>query len=235
MDVDAEVVSNANVTQGSEQWHRARLGKVTSSCFGKVMSKARSGGGMSQTAATYLTQLVGERLTGRPAEEISSKYIDHGNKYEPVARSLYQFQANTDLAVVQTGFIDHPEIPMCGGSPDSLVGDVGLNEIKCPFNMANHLKVIEADVVLDPMYRWQCQGNIWVTQREWIDYVSFCPYMPWDLQLHVMRVYRNEDMIEELEERIPQFLEQIEIKIDKIKNNIRSTWSDQSGEEKESK
>ncbi|MEM6363311.1 MAG: lambda exonuclease family protein [Planctomycetota bacterium] len=211
-----QVASEAELRQGTPEWYLARMGKVTSSCFGKLMTKARSGGGMSQTALTYMNQLIAERMTGRPAEEIGSKYIDWGNEHEPTARQLYQWSMKGDHTLRQVGFVNHPTIDMVGGSPDCLIDDDGVMEIKCPYTAANHLKVIEGNVITDKDYKWQCQGNLWVTGRQWLDYVSFHPLFPEPMQLFVIRVPRDEDMIDELDEKVPRFLEQMAIRIKKI-------------------
>lgn len=203
--------------QNTPEWREARVGKVTSSCLGKVMTKARSGGGMGQTAQTYMMELIGERLTGLPADEIHSKYIEWGHRHEPDARSLYA--AYSSETVSRVGFVEHPTIRGFGGSPDSLVGEKGVNEIKCPFTQRNHLEVIRANEIVDKDYQWQCQGNMAVTGREWLDYVSFHPMFPEELRFHVIRVERDDDMIEELEETVIRFLEQMEKRIEVIYNN----------------
>lgn len=217
-------VAQAELVQGSPEWHAARLGKATASCFGKIMTKARSGGGVSATAATYMAELIGERLTGRPAEEIKSKYLDWGHEHEPTARQLYHWHLPGEHTLRQVGFVDHPSVPMAGGSPDCLVDDDGVVEIKCPYNASKHLQTIEEDAVTDKDYAWQCQGNLWVTGRKWLDYVSFHPSMPEEIQLHVIRVERDDDMIEELEEKVPRFLDQLELKMARISTRARKFW-----------
>ena len=203
--------------QGSPAWHAARLGKVTSSNAGKAMSKGR-GSSPSQTAVSYMRQLICERLSGKPTEVPPNKYIDHGNEYEATARDLYSFW-NQD--VTECGFIPHPTILWCGGSPDGLVGDDGTIEIKCPYTLEKHFATIEEDRVVDPNYLWQCHSHIWVTNRQWCDFVSFHPDAPDELQLHVVRVERDEDKIDDLNTRIPQFLGQVEERISKVKSNIK--------------
>ncbi len=197
--------------QGTQEWLLERLGKVTSSRIGDVMTKARGGEGISKTALTYMAQLIAEQLTGKPTESPLPPYIaDWGHKHEPVARSLYQWMVGLDVR--QTGFILHPSIPFVGGSPDSLVGLDGLMEIKCPVNPRVHLETIEAGGCTDDSYMWQCQGNLWVTDRKWIDYVSFHPAFPEDMQLFVKRYERDEDAIDELELKILRFVEHMKLR-----------------------
>lgn len=201
--------------QGSQEWLLERLGKVTSSRFGDVMTKARSGDGMSKTALTYMAQLIAERLTGKPTDSPLPPYIaDWGHKHEPVARAMYQFMVGQDVR--QTGFCVHPDLPDVGGSPDSLVGAEGVMEIKCPINPRIHLETIEAGGCTDDGYMWQCQGNLWVTGRKWIDYVSFHPAFPEDMQLFAVRYERDEDAIEDLLDKVQRFSLQTSIRLANI-------------------
>jgi len=211
----------AELIQGSPEWYALRCGNVTASCFGKLSGKGRSGGGWTQTAITYMTQVMAERITGVPQDEIQSKYLDHGNRHEPTARQLYQWNLSTRQELKQVGFVDHPEVKFCGGSPDCLVGDDGVVEIKCPYHVHNHLQNIEQDGTDNKDYHWQMQGNLWITGRQWCDFVSFHPFVPEALQFHVVRYERDEDVIEELEERIPRALEQVAIRVKNIEQRVR--------------
>jgi len=168
-----------------------------------------------------MTQVLAERITGKPQDEISSKYLDHGNQHEPTARQLYQWHLSARQELKQVGFVDHPTIPFCGGSPDCLIGDDGLLEIKCPYNVHNHLANIESDGTSDRDYIWQMQGNLWITGRKWCDFVSFHPFVPESLRFHVVRYERDEDVIDEIEERIPRALEQVEIRVKNIEQRVR--------------
>jgi len=216
----------AELIQGSKEWYAARCGKITASCFGKLAGSGRSGGGWTQTALSYMTQVVAERITGRPQDEISSKYLDHGNEHEPTARQLYQWHMSERQELKQVGFVDHPTLPGCGGSPDCLVGDDGLLEIKCPYNVSNHFANIESDGTSDRDYIWQMQGNLWITGRQWCDFVSFHPFVPESLQFHVVRYTLDEDVIEELAERIPRALEQVAIRIERLEQRVRLSAGD---------
>lgn len=212
--------------QGSPEWYAARCGKITASCFGKLAGSGRSGGGFTQTAITYMTQVLAERLTGVPQDEIQSKYLDHGNKHEPTARQLYQWHLTDRVEIKQVGFVDHPTIPFCGGSPDALIGDDGVLEIKCPYNVHNHIANIENDGTLDRDYIWQMQGNLWITGRHWCDFVSFHPFVPEPLQFHVVRYELDEDVIEEIAEKVPRALEQIAIRSQRLEERVRLSVAD---------
>ena len=210
----------AELVQGSPEWLAARCGNITASCFGKLAGSGRSGG-FSQTAITYMTQVLAERITGVPQDEIQSKYLEHGQKHEPTARQLYQWHLNTRYELKQVGFIDHPTVPFCGGSPDCLVGDDGLLEIKCPYNVHVHLATIESDSTDNRDYIWQMQGNLWITGRKWCDFVSFHPYVPDSLRFHVVRYERDEDVIDEIQERVIRALEQVAIRAKNIEQKVR--------------
>jgi len=94
-------------------------------------------------------------------------------------------------------------------------------EIKCPYNVHNHLANIENDGTGDKDYIWQMQGNLWLTGRQWCDFVSFHPYVPSPLQLHVVRYERDEDVIEEINERVPRAIEQVAIRLKNIEQRVR--------------
>jgi putative phage-type endonuclease len=214
-------VSSAGLIQGSDEWYASRCGKITASCFGKLAGKSRAGEGFTQTALTYMTQVVAERITGVPQDEIQSKYLDHGNRYESTARQLYQWHLKVRETLKQVGFVDHPVVPWCGGSPDCLVGDDGVLEIKCPYNVHRHLANIENDGTDDRDYIWQMQGNLWITGRQWCDFVSFHPFVPESLQFHVVRYARDEDIIDEIAERVPRAVEQVAIRVANIEKRVR--------------
>lgn len=205
--------------QGTPEWYAARCGKITASCFGKVMTAGRSKtAAWGQTAISYMFEVLGERMTGKPADQINSKYLDWGHIHEPTARSLYGWVRGKVIQLVP--FVVHPALPNVGGSPDGYVGEDGLAEIKCPFTVRNHLETIYENEIVDRDYQWQCQGNLWVTGRKWLDFISFHPDVPEDLQLHIIRVERDEDMIEELAERVAHFDQQIEARLTKIRKNV---------------
>lgn len=207
--------------QGSKEWYAARCGKITASCFGKLASQGRSGG-WSQGAITYMTQVVAERVTGRPQDEINSKYLDHGKKHEPTARQMYQWYMKQRMPLKQVGFIKHPTLDGCGGSPDCLVGEDGVLEIKCPYNIHVHLANIETGTT-DRDYIWQMQGNLWITKRKWCDFVSFHPWVPESLRFHVIRYVRDEDIIDEIDDRVTRALEQVAIRVKNIEKRIRTS------------
>lgn len=202
-----------HVEQGTEEWFACRRGKVTSSCVDDVLAKGR-GGAPSVSRANYIAQLVSERLTGKVEESYTSPAMQFGIENEPYARGLYE--TTHDVLVEQVGFVVHPEIEMSGASPDGLVGDDGLVEIKCP-NTASHLGYLLAGVAPSkyiPQMSWQmaCTG------RQYCDFVSFDPRMPPHLQLFVKRVERDDKYIAEVEAEVRKFLKEVDETIEKLEN-----------------
>lgn len=193
-----------NVVQGSPEWFQARLGMVTASKIVDVMSKGR-GNAESITRKNYMAQLVAERLSGQASEGFSNAAIEWGNECEPQARATYEVL--TDRYVQEVGFIPHPSISMAGASPDGLVGDNGLIEIKCP-NTATHIETMRTDKI-DRKYALQMQWQMECTGREWCDFVSFDPRLPANASLHIIRVDRNEELQGEIREAVTKFLDEL--------------------------
>jgi putative phage-type endonuclease len=197
--------------QGSPEWFAIRCGKVTASRVADVVARTKTGWGASR--ANYAAQLVAERLTGKAAEGFSSKEMQWGTETEPQARDAYSFIANVDVA--QVAFIPHPHVKECGASPDGLVGDEGLVEIKCP-NTATHIDTLLGES-LPNKYILQMQWQMACTGRQWCDFVSFDPRMPESMQIYIERVKRDEEQIKTLEKEITAFLTELALKVDALK------------------
>lgn len=196
------------IEQGSPAWFAARCGKVTASKVEAVLAKGRNGE-PSRTRANYEAQLIAERLTGIVEEGFQSAEMRRGNEVEPEAREAYAFLRNVEVS--PAGFVVHPHIPMAGASPDSLVGEDGLLELKCP-NTATHLDTL-LGTSIDGGYMKQMQWQMACTGRKWVDFCSFDNRLPLHLQLHVRRVHRDEKVIGEMEAEVERFLEGIDAKI----------------------
>lgn len=193
--------------QGSPEWFAARLGKVTASRVSDVIAKTKSG--WSASRANYMAQLVAERLTGQPQESYTNAAMQWGIDTEPLARMGYEFR--TDATVTPAWFIDHPEIPMTGASPDGLIGDVGLVEIKCP-NTATHIETLIGQGI-PSKYEGQMQWQMACTGAKWCDFVSFDPRLPENMRLFVSRAHRDDKRIKELETEISAFLSDLDAKV----------------------
>jgi putative phage-type endonuclease len=182
------------VIQGSPEWHEVRCGRFTGSRFGDLMAATRSGPAASRK--NLLATLALERLTGQTVETYQNDAMRRGSELEAEARERYAFQH--DVAVRQVAFVVHPTLDFVGVSPDGLVGAVGLLEIKCPASMPKHLDALRSGSHAAE-YRWQVQGQLWVTGRQWCDVVSYDPRFPEELQVACVRVARDEAAIAELE------------------------------------
>ena len=193
--------------QGTEEWFTIRIGKVTASRVADVIAKTKTG--YSATRDNYMAQLVCERLTGQKGESFSNAAMQHGTDTEPLARAAYE--ALKDVLVDEVGFVPHPSIIMAGASPDGLVGDDGLLEIKCP-NTATHIETLLSQSV-PGKYNTQMQFQMACTGREWCDFVSFDNRLPNELQLFVKRVPRDNEFIKQMEDEVVKFLNELDIKI----------------------
>jgi putative phage-type endonuclease len=198
--------------QRTEEWFNQRLGKVTASKIADVIAKTKTG--VSASRENYSTQLTLERLTNQKAEFYSNAAMEWGTATEPQARSAYELYR--EVFVDEVGFIDHPTIAMSGASPDGFVGEDGLVEIKCPESKTQMETLLNQKV--PTKYQPQMQWQMAVTGRKWCDFVSFDPRMPENLQIFVQRVERNDVYIKMLEEEVRVFLEEIDKKVEILRN-----------------
>ncbi|CAJ0900511.1 hypothetical protein R6138_04465 [Ralstonia thomasii] len=188
--------------QRTDSWFEARLGRATASNFGKVLAKIKTGEAADRR--NYRAQLVIERLTGNRQEGYSNAAMQWGTEQEPFARIAYMADRGVD--VQEIGFIQH-ETLMAGCSPDGLIGADGLIEIKCPVS-ATHIETLKTQhMPLEHMP--QVQGQMWISGREWCDFVSYDPRMPEKLQMFVQRIPRDEQYIKALAFEIERFLEEV--------------------------
>lgn len=193
--------------QGSQEWLQLRAGRVTASRVADVIARTKSGYGASR--ANYMAELIAERLTGIPAPSFTNAAMQHGVEQEPHARRAYAELMGVE--VVEVPFVEHPEIAMFGCSPDGLVGDDGLVEIKAP-NTATHLETLLTETV-PGKYVTQMQVQMAVCGRAWCDFASFDPRLPPSMQLFVKRVQRDASLILDLETEVSAFLAEIDAKV----------------------
>ncbi len=202
--------------QLSDDWFRARAGKFTASRSKALMAKTKSG--PSASRKNLIAQLAVERITGVVEDGYSNAAMQRGIDLEPEARDAYIFE--TGNAVDEVAFVTHPEMAYCGASPDGLVGEDGLVEIKCPSAMAKHMAAL-TDGAHAKEYFWQLQHQLFVTGRDWVDAVSYDPRFPDGLQLAVKRVLRDESAIDELKAEITNGNDEVNEMVDKM-NGLRS-------------
>jgi predicted phage-related endonuclease len=184
-------ILKANEAQGTESWLRIRHGRFTASRASDLMAKTKSG--PSTSRANLIALLACERLTETPMETYQNDAMRRGLELEAEARDMYSFTRG--VVVEECGFI--PLEPNAGCSPDGLVGEDGLVELKCPSAMAKHVSALRSGDHAQE-YRWQLQHQLMTTGRKWVDAASYDPRFPEGLQLAVVRVYRDESAIAEL-------------------------------------
>lgn len=196
--------------QGSDAWHAARCGIITMSCLAPVLVNGKGDGGFGAGALTYMNELIGERFTGKPKQSFGSSATDRGHEDEPIACDLYKTETDNK--------VDHAAIILnhgCGYSPDGLVGNDGLIEIK------SKLPKFQVGIFLNNEvpgeHEDQIYGGLWCAEREWLDFISYCEGMP----LFIKRVYRDEAKIRTIAQRVKDFYELLDQRMDKVIKNSR--------------
>ena len=189
--------------QGTQEWLDARLGRPSASQFYKLITTS---GKPSASADDYISEMIAERITGESEPIYVNEWMQRGTELEPEARATYEFIHGVD--VQEVGFIldDSGEF---GCSPDGLVGDDGGVEFKCPAPK-NHIAWSRKGVCPSKHYA-QVQGCLYITGREWWDFMSYHP----DMKPFIVRVERNEEFIEKL-------AEQISLAVEEIKSEVRN-------------
>jgi len=184
--------------QGTDAWRQARCGLVTASCFSDVLANGR-GGAESKTRKSYMRRLAAEVITGQPLESFTNGALERGKIMEVEARDYYAFLAGVEPELV--GFIRSGQK---GCSPDALIGSDGLLELKTqrPDLLIETLEKAGADKSwFPPEHVAQCQGALWIAEREWIDICVYFTGMP----SLIRRAYRDEIYIAKLAKAIDEF------------------------------
>lgn len=204
--VVAEVVTD--VDQGTAEWIALRSGKITGSSISDVIA-----GGKGLVKDKYRTRLAIERLTGQPTPEgFKSKAMIKGNEDESLAREHYEFINDVDIK--QVGFIHHPTLKNTGASPDGLVGDDGLIEIKCP-DVHTHIEYITSKKI-PRGYLLQMQWEMACTGRKWCDFITYRHELPVNIRSMIIRVNRDNAKIAELEKAVKEFDQEIDQLVTKL-------------------
>lgn len=201
------------IEQGSNEWFQMRLGKVTASRIADLMSKVKSG--ESAGRKKLKNELARERLTGKRIESYTNAAMERGTALEPLARASYEVKMG--LFIDQLPFVNHPVISMAGCSPDGLIGNDGLIEIKCPLP-DNHLEhFINDGKDLISRYYAQVQFQMACTERKWCDLVSFDPDISEPLQLFIKRIHRDEEFISQAEAEVIEFNNEVDLIVQQLK------------------
>jgi hypothetical protein len=195
-----------DIEQGTPEWLALRLGIATASELDCLMVNGKGEAGFGVAAFTYMDQLIGERITEEAAElPFQTKATIRGHELEQVARSLYEDRES--VTTTQVGIILNHGI---GYSPDALVGPNGLTEIKTKLPKFQVGVILAGEVPKEHVH--QCQGGLWASEREWIDFISYWPGMP----LFVKRMYRDEVMIRKIAERVKTFYEILDDRMNRV-------------------
>lgn len=208
----------SEIIQGSPEWHAIRCGKVTASRVADIMRRTKSG--ISASRQKYMGQLAAERLTGTVAPSFKSSSMEWGTATEEEARNAYAFYRDANLTGV--AFVDHPVITMSGASPDRLVGEDGLLEIKCP-DTHTHIETL-LNRSIEPDYLTQMQWQMDCTGRKWCDFVSYDPRMPENLRMFVKRVPLDAGRVAELRIEVRRFISEL----DRLVEDLRALGNEEA-------
>ncbi len=192
--------------QGAPEWFSARCGIPTASNFDKIITTE---GKSSKQRQKYLFQLAGEMVSGKPEETYQNSAMQRGNELEAEAREFYSFTAGEE--VVQVGLCLSDEI-MAGASPDGMVGEKGLLEIKCPTIAVHVGYLLKNELPIE--YFQQVQGQLFVIGRDWCDFMSYYP----GIKPLIFRVKRDEEFIKLLRIELSVFCQELEETIKRINN-----------------
>jgi len=202
-----------DVNQNTEEWFSLRLGKATSSNFAKIM--ANEGKAFGTPAIEYAQKIALEIVTNERDESSSFKngYMERGHELEPVAVELYEIE--TFCEVTKGGF-HYSDDKKLGDSPDGNVGTNGCIEIKSVIPNIQWKRIKKGGV--DSAYKWQIQGHLWLGEKEWCDFISYCPEMPVNKRLYIERVFPDPEMIERLNIRLKEFLIEVDNNVELLKS-----------------
>lgn len=193
------IIEYPELVQGSEDWLQARCGILTASIVGKLITPATLKTANNDTSRGIINTLAAERITGRVEPTYPSRDMQRGTEEEPFARAEYE---KHHAPVKTTGFLLFEELRL-GYSPDGLVGDDGLIEIKSRSPKVQIQTILADEVPAANMA--QLQAGLLVTGREWIDYVSFSNGMP----LYVRRVFPDVDWFTAITNATKEFEQQV--------------------------
>lgn len=195
-----------DIEQGSQEWLSLRLGIVTCSELDCLLVNGKGQAGFGAGAFSYMNQLIGERITGEAADPFQgNRHTERGHELEGKARELYVARTGAELEQVAI-ILNHG----IGYSPDALVGSEGLDEIKTKLPKFQVSVILAGEVPKEHIA--QCQGGLWVSDREWIDFISYWPGMP----LFIKRMYRDEAVIRTMAERVRVFYELLEERMERV-------------------
>ena len=204
----------AQIIQGSPEWMQARVGSLGASRISEATARTKTGWGASR--ANLMAELLVERLTGRPTDKFTTTAMQTGTLREPDARAGYEFVKSVDVREV--GIIRHPRIRGTHASPDGLIGDDGMIEIKAP-QPAAHLEILLSGTIPNK-YMLQMAWQMCCADRAWCDFVSYNPDFPGSMNIFIKRVHRSPEQEKELEAEVASFISELDAK----ETTLRQTY-----------
>ena len=204
------MIIHNDLIQGSPEWLAVRAGKVTASRFKDILAKG-VGNSPSKTRQSYMLEVASEILTGQPAETYTNTAMEHGTLTESLARAAYEQKEFVE--VEQVGFVEHSQFIGC--SPDGLIDDKGLLEIKCPKTSTQIQRVLAGEFPSE--YMAQVQGQLWICERQWCDFVSYDGRIQGPASYFKIRVYRDEAYIHNLSTQVDKFIAELQEMLGKLK------------------
>lgn len=198
--------------QRSPEWYQLRAGKLTGSRAADMLAEIKKGEAAARR--DLRVQLACERLTGASQDNgyVSTEML-RGMEMEPHAIAAYE--ADTGAIVRSVGFLEHPELP-AGCSPDGLIGDDGLLELKCP-KSATHFSYLRSRKVPTEYLR-QITHHLWISGRQWADFVSYDDRFPAALQVLIVRVTRTDVDVTAYELAARLFLSEVEKEVEAVRS-----------------
>lgn len=196
----------SNIEQGTDEWFEMRLGVITASRFKDVLAK-----GKGITRTNYMMELAAERITSEKAEGFTNQYMEWGTQTEPQAIAMYEF--DNAVQVDRITFVKH-DIITAGYSPDGFVNGDGLIEVKCPKTTTQIETFLSGE--MPSGHKPQVQGGLWISEREWCDFISFDPRIKTQSSYFCIRVYRDEDYIKNLELEVKRFEDELNELVSKL-------------------
>lgn len=210
-----DTVTTEEFAQGSAGWYGQRSGCATASRFIDIIAVSKRDGKPLKARDDYMWTVATERLYGSATESVSAKSLEWGKELEQFAIQAYEVE--TGNVIIPAGFVLHPAIAYCGGSPDGLIGKNGGIEVKCPKDRRVHMQTWRYGMPEDHIP--QVQGNIWINDLEWLDFISYDPRAPEKFRLYVQRIHRDEKYILALQSHVVDFLADVQSLVEQINAN----------------
>lgn len=204
-----------NPLQRNAEWFAARCGCLTGSRVADALATLRNGA-PAKASEDMLVELVTERLTGHCVEHFQSDAMRWGTEQEGAARDAYE--AETGNMVDLVGFVHHPSIEWLGASPDGLVGEDGMVEIKCPTTTTHVRRLMDPEQGVR-QYKYQMMLQLACTGRAWCDMVDYDPRMRSErLQLIVTRFVPDPAEMSEFLNKCRAFLDRVAAKVEELEH-----------------